>query len=193
MPENLPQLLMRLPTLDGLESPSTPKGYELRPFRPGDEPGWCLTMDRAFEWETGKADFDELMRSDPCYSDERVKLAVVVRGPVVATASCWVVPKYGPEARMLHWVATRPDQASRGLGHQVSLAALHHAVGEGCTRAYLLTDDFRTAALKTYLRMGFEPVCTHASHPDRWRLILQRLEYREDFASQLASPLVSFD
>lgn len=197
MAEHLPQLLMRRPTLDGLETPTPPPGYELRPFRPGDETTWCRVMDLAFEWEPGKASFDDLMRSDRNYADDRVKLAVSTlgasAGAVVATASCWVVPKYGPQARMLHWVATHPDHGGRGLGYQVSLLALHHALGEGCSQAFLLSDDFRTAALKTYLRMGFEPVCTHTSHAERWRLILRRLNRPEDFATQLASPLESFD
>jgi len=194
---NLPQLLMRRPTLDDLEPLTAPAGYALRSFRPGDEASWGRVMDRAFEWEPGKAVFDELMRSDPCYADERVKVAVTTdsaaAGTVAATASCWVVPKYGPQARMLHWVATHPDHAGLGLGYQVSLAVLHHALAEGCTQIFLLTDDFRTAALVTYLRMGFEPVYTHPSHPERWRLILKRFGRPEDFRTQLASPLESFD
>lgn len=31
-------------------------------------------MDRAFEWDAGKAGFDALMRGDECYADERVKV-----------------------------------------------------------------------------------------------------------------------
>jgi len=191
--EHLPQLLMRRPTLDGLADPVPPDGYALRPFRDGDEPGWCRVMDLAFEWEPGKADFDELMRGDACYAPDRVKLAVAADGTVAATASCWIAPQYGADVRMLHWVATHPDHAGRRLGYQVSLAVLHHARAEGCAAAMLLTDDFRTAALKTYLTMGFEPVCTHTSHPERWRLILGRLGRPGHFASQLTAPLAKFD
>lgn len=189
MAENLPQLLMQRPTLRGLAPARAPDGYHLRPFRDGDEAGWCRVMDLAFEWEPGHADFDKLMRREPCYHPDRVKLALADDGTVAATASCWKVPKYGDHVRMLHWVGTHPAHAGRGLGYQVSLAALHHALGEGCTAMMLLTDDYRTGALKTYLGMGFEPVCTHPSHPERWRMILNRLGQPGDFAA----PLVSFD
>ena len=193
MAGNLPQLLMRRPALQGLPPPQVPDGYVLRPFRDGDEAGWGQVMDRAFEWEPGHADFSRLMRADEVFAPERVKLVLAVSGQVVATASCWPVARYGPRNRMLHWVATHPDHAGRGLGFQVSLAALHHAAGEGCRTMTLLTDDFRTAALKTYLHMGFEPLCTHSSHPERWRLILRRLGRPGDYAAHLAAPLTRFD
>ena len=141
MSESLPQLLMRHPTLEGLGAPSAPNGYVLRPFRDGDEEGWCRVMDLAFGWEPGRADFDQMMRRDPCYAPDRVKLAVAANGTVAATASCWIDPKHGPDVRWLHWVATHPDHAGRGLGYQVSLVALHHARAEDCTAALLLTEE----------------------------------------------------
>ncbi|MDR3689213.1 MAG: hypothetical protein P4L46_07535, partial [Fimbriimonas sp.] len=39
----------------------------------------------------------------------------------------------------------------------------------------LTTDDFRLAAIQTYLNLGFEPDMWHESHPGRWAAILQEL------------------
>jgi hypothetical protein len=33
---------------------------------------------------------------------------------------------------------------------------------------YLTTQDFRVSAIKTYLRLGFEPELTEADHCARW-------------------------
>jgi hypothetical protein len=39
----------------------------------------------------------------------------------------------------------------------------------------LFTDDFRTQAIKLYLRLGFVPDCHHHSHPGRWRILFEQL------------------
>ena len=129
----------------------------------------------AFEWEPGQANFETMMVSDPAYTPERVKVVVTAQGQVVATASCWPADRFGDDHRTLHYVATHPDHRGQRLGLQVSLAAMHQAVAEGGRSMVLLTDDFRDAAIKTYLRMDFVPLCTHTSHAQRWRLIQGRL------------------
>ena len=186
MSPGLPQLIMCRPSLEGLPALAVPAGYEVRGFRDGDERGWETAMDLAFEWDPGHASFERLMRSEPEYAPERVKVAVSEARAVAATASCWRDQRFGADTRMLHWVATHPEHGGLRLGYQVSLAAMHRAVEEGGRAMALLTDDFRTGALKTYLRMGFAPVCTHSSHAERWRLILRRLEWPVPFAEALS-------
>ncbi len=175
MSEGLPQLVMRRPRLDDLPEPAPPPGYEIRDFKEGDQEGWNEVMELAFEWEPGQADFETMMRSDSAYQPGRVKVVVTPQGRVVATASCWSVVKLDDDHRSLHYVATHPDHRGRRLGHLVSLAAMHQAVAEGGRSMELLTDDFRDAAIKTYLRMGFVPVYSHQSHSERWSLIQRRL------------------
>lgn len=172
--EALPQLVMRRPYLNDLPEPVLPPGYQLRCFEEGDEVGWNDLMKLAFEWDPGQADFETMMRSNSAYAPQRVKI-VTTQGQIVATASCWSAARFDDDHRSLHYVATHPDHRSRRLGFQVSLAAMHHAVSEGAHFMVLLTDDFRDAAIKTYVRMGFVPLNTHRSHPERWRLIQGRL------------------
>ena len=189
MAESLPQLLMRRPHLTALPAIEAPEGFSLRSFRPGDQAGWNQVMDLAFEREPGRSDFDREMAADPVYRPERVKLAVTDAGEVVATASAWESAQHGLEHGMLHWVATHPEYTGRRLGYWVSVAALRHSADEGRSAGLLLTDDFRTGALKTYLRLGFQPLCTHTSHPERWRLILNRLGMIGQYGEALSGPL----
>lgn len=176
--EGLPQLVMRRPRLDDLTEAVTPPGYEIRSFIEGDQSGWDEVLALAFDWEPGQADFETVMRSDAAFTPERVKVVVTAQGQVVATASCWPVPKFDDDHRSLHYVAVHPDHQGLRLGYQISLAAMHQAVAEGGQSMVLLTDDFRDAAIKTYLRMGFVPVHAHRSHSERWRLIQGRLGRR---------------
>ncbi len=37
--------------------------------------------------------------------------------------------------------------------------------------AFLLTEDFRLAAIETYLQLGFEPEMVSADHPVRWEAL----------------------
>jgi len=191
MAENLPQLLMRRPDLTGLPPLGVPEGFSLRSFRDGDQAGWNRVMDLAFEREPGHSDYDQEMAADPVYLPERVKLAVTDAGDVVATASAWESARHGLEHGMLHWVAVHPEYAGQRLGLWVSVAALQYSAREGRRAGLLLTDDFRTGALKTYLRLGFHPLCNHQSHPDRWRLILSRLGMSGQYEECISGPLVS--
>ena len=189
MAESLPQLLMRRPDLAGLPTLEVPERFSLRSFRDGDQAGWNRVMDLAFERELGRSDYEQEMVADPVYLPERVKLIVADAGNVVATASAWESAKHGLEHGMLHWVAVHPEYAGRKLGFWVSVAALQYSAEEGRRAGLLLTDDFRTGALKTYLRLGFQPLCTHTSHPERWRLILNRLGMIGQYGEALSGPL----
>ena len=181
------------PSFAALPPAEVPEGYSLRHFRPGDEEGWNRLMDAAFERPPGTTDFAESMAADPIYLPQRVKLVVSAEGRIAATASAWTHPPVGSHRGMLHWVGTDPGHAGKKLGTAVSIAAMEHSRDEGCAAMALLTDDFRTAAQKTYLRLGFEPRCTHESHPERWRRILAGFCWQENFEPILQGPLVRLD
>ena len=188
-----PQLVMVRPNLTALPAVKLPSGYTLRTYRSGDRQAWNELMDAAFDWEKGHADFDKLMAADPCYRPERIQLIADQEQKLVATASAWIDPSFGPRAGMLHWVGTHPEHQGRGLGYQVSLAALHYTAAEGLGAMGLLTDDFRLPAVVTYLKMAFLPAPTDQTHPQRWRDILHRLDWADRFDSVLAGPLLPKD
>lgn len=189
MSPSLPQLVMRRPHLRRLPKPDLAPGYAIRSFQSGDEAAWNHLMAAAFERELTQFDFRRMTAKDPAFRPERVRLVTTEKGALAATASSWVVKRFGPDNAMLHWVGTHPDHGGRRLGYEISLDALNHARGERRAAAMLLTDDERTAAIKTYLRLGFVPVLAHDSHADRWRDILRRLGTHQHHLALLEGPL----
>src|SRR5438874_1015563 len=79
------------------------------------------------------------------------------------------------EERDVGRAAVAPKHRGHGLGLQVCQAVLDFIHGLGHGYAYLLTDDFRLPAIKTYLRLGFEPEIVDPSHPARWAALRQAL------------------
>ena len=175
-----PQLCMMRPTLEKLGAVAVPAGYAIRTSREGDCAHWSRIISEAF----ASADFDEAffereMRGDPVYRPERIFFVCDAEGRPCGTASAYRRGQYGSDAGYLHYVGVTRAHAGRGLGEAVSLAVLHRFKDEGLTRAALQTDDFRLPAIRTYLKLGFEPMFTHESHPERWRNIVQQLEERK--------------
>jgi mycothiol synthase len=161
-----PQLVMRRGHLRDLPKIELPAGYSIRSFKDGDERFWDRIIQVTFE--TPSYDFNKVMKADPAFRPERV-LFVTCGDEPVATASAWQVDRFGPVIGYLHMVGVSPEHQGKQLGYWVSLAVLHHFVAVGRMEAVLQTDDFRLAAIKTYLRMGFEPVLIHENQRERWR------------------------
>jgi mycothiol synthase len=169
--EPIPQFFMRRPDLEGLPALALPMGYVLRPYQEGDGPSAAETLQQAFEvpWDEAKV-LSELAANDFV----KTMFVIVFEGKVVATASA----AYGdnhPGSGYVHWVATHPAHAGKGLGYWASLATLHKFRELGYKDAVLNTDDFRFPAIKTYLKLGFQPEHIHESHPERWAKVLAQL------------------
>ncbi|MBO5757483.1 MAG: GNAT family N-acetyltransferase [Clostridia bacterium] len=82
----------------------------------------------------------------------------------------------------IHMVAAAPDVRGRGIGHAMLRYALTELEARGCTYSVLTTDDFRLAAIKTYLDAGFVPVIEQdpeSNVRDRWEKVLAELHYTQ--------------
>lgn len=62
----------------------------------------------------------------------------------------------GARVAVLEDVITAPDWRNQGVGGQLLRAALAEAVGQGCRRVTLVTDEHNVDAQRFYLRHGFE-------------------------------------
>ena len=93
-----------------------------------------------------------------------------------------------PEIGELGWVMTSPDFQGKRLGSIVSIAAMHTLYRAGYRAFYLLTDDFRKAALKTYLKIGWQPWLYAEDMEERWRNIAS--EFGMKFEDLNALPAV---
>jgi len=185
----LPQLLMRKTHLCNLPKIEIPAGYEIRWFREGDQQAWEKIIGETFD--SPNCSFDSEIKADPPFQPERV-LFVTMNDDPVATASAWQKDRFGPKIGYLHMVGVRPDHQGKNLGYWVSLAVLYRFVTEGKFEAVLETDDYRIPAIKTYLKMGFEPLLVHENQRPRWRTVFEnarRTELIEKYQSILDGPV----
>lgn len=172
-----PKLRMRFERFYDLPPARLPAGYTIRRFRPGDESLWAGVLHASGElgdWNLERAQ-RALVGTSRVQGDS---IHLVMAGEkAVATACVQVVDGRTREAE-LGWVATVPEHRGRGLGRQVCAAVLRHIEALGYPTAYLVTDDHRLPAVKTYLRLGFAPEMIHDSHPARWEALYDALHLR---------------
>ncbi|MBM3213285.1 GNAT family N-acetyltransferase, partial [Candidatus Poribacteria bacterium] len=76
---------------------------------------------------------------------------------LVATAGAFHRGGEGNQIGEVGWVAADPAHKGKMLGMAVCEAAINHLLNLGYEEIFLLTDHWRYPALKTYLKLGFEP------------------------------------
>lgn len=167
-----PQLVMRLEGFDSMPSLELPEGYTVRAARPGEESFWVDIINDSFGYSENRS-FNDL-KKEPCFSYDRV-FYVCYNDIPVGTASSWHRKEWGEDVAYLHMVGVKKEFQGKKLGYYVSLKALLDMKERGYKACVLQTDDFREAAIKTYLRLGFDPYITHENHPERWVRIRKNL------------------
>ncbi len=98
-------------------------------------------------------------------------------GKRVATSAAVLHPN---DEGYIHMVAAKPVCRGCGIGHAMLSRALTDLTARGATHVTLTTDDYRLAAIKTYLDGGFRPVLWHDPDSDmraRWDAIIAALGY----------------
>ncbi|MHB0876883.1 MAG: GNAT family N-acetyltransferase [Anaerolineae bacterium] len=171
-----PQLRMLLRSLDNLPPVAVPTGFELRRYHPGDQQAWVDLLNSTLslgEWDLKRA--EERMNGSVHVVADGVHF-ITKDGVPVATA-CLTHHDDMQEAE-LGWVGVSPHFQGLSLGYSVCLATLHYTRERGYGAVVLFTDDHRLAAIKTYLKLGFEPQMVHDSHPERWREVLAKLGWQ---------------
>jgi mycothiol synthase len=157
-------------------APRPPAGYLLRTFRPGDEPAYLDLMRAA-----GFEDFDGEKLAG---LQKRVLpggfFVAVHRdtGALAATAMAQQgSDELHPGGGELGWVAAGLAHTGKGLGLAVCAAVVGRFLAAGCRRIYLKTDDWRLAAIKTYLKLGFVPFLLAPEMEGRWRTVCGKLDW----------------
>jgi mycothiol synthase len=167
-----PQLQMVWPE-ERLNDPplaKLPSGYTLRVYQPGDEPRFYEVMALAGwpGWDDEKLQ-PWLARIPP---DGWVMVVHVASRQIVATAmALYDHTPYHPFGGELGWVACDPAHRGQGLGMAVSAAVTARLIGAGYRHIHLYTEDWRLAALKTYLKLGYVPFLYLPDMAERWRVI----------------------
>ena len=144
--------------------------YGFRTYRHGDEGAWLDTL------ASGDSAWDR-SRLDQMLAGERAP--VPLEGVVFATsddvpigaANLFLYERADGPYSELGWVAVRPEHRGRGLAYEVCRRGLLFANFLKHRYTYLTTQDFRLSAIKTYLRLGFEPEIIDRSHCARWNVL----------------------
>ncbi len=152
-----------------------PPGYLLRTYREGDGRRLIGLMRRAgFKTWNDETLKDLLRKALPA----GIFFIVCRRtGELAATASATHNPTaLHPAGGELGWVACDPAHRGRGLGGMVSAAVARRLRAAGYTEIYLLTDDFRLPAIKTYLNLGWKPLRCAPDMAARWEAVFKQLK-----------------
>ena len=150
-----------------------PPGFNLRPYRPGDEDSWLAlinTGDYGSDWD--RARFDEYITGPERVPGSRV----AERDGVIAAATFASVQPDMDNMGRVDFVTSLPQHRGLGLGRLVCSEVVRYLVDKGYSRVILFTDDWRLPAIGLYLSMGFQPQMTREDMPQRWREIRRRLK-----------------
>ncbi|MBE7499779.1 MAG: GNAT family N-acetyltransferase [Verrucomicrobiales bacterium] len=156
--------------LEALPTFPLPAGYALRMFERGDAATWARLVQAADLHQAVSADrHREVFGEDLDTLRQRQFFLTAPGGEAVGTATAW----YGSggwerDWGRVHWVAIRPDCQGRGLSKPLLHAVLERLRRLGHRRAYLITETVRRAALRLYLRFGFEPDLRRAEDRSVW-------------------------
>jgi len=179
------QLKMRRLHYKGLPDLALPAGYRLRTYRPGDEAAWADIINRAGQLGeyTPEKVRDALTGQDRFHAEGLVFIETHA-GEAVATACAWLNRADDWRAGQVHMVAVVPEHQGKRLSYWASVAVCRVFERWGVPQVFLLTDEFRKAAVKVYLNLSFRPVIRSKDHYDRWIEVF-RSYGREDEADRL--------
>ena len=179
---------MARPHLRDLPPLFLPDGFVIRTWRDGDEAAWGAIMDPPGAIPVTGGWTIEAVRArhvrHPSFRPEWTFFAVDATDPQatpLASATAWREIDAQPGHGAIHMVAALPEWRGKGLGRAVTLAALYALDARGDVVATLKTDDWRVAAIRTYLGLGFLPVwrpdgdddTLGEDHRDRWSAVMQ--------------------
>ena len=119
---------------------------------------------------------------DVVYDDPRVPddgFYTVFYGSELVATSCIQFGEHTPDSATVHAVAASPAHKGKRLGRIITEAVMEQARRRGIEKTYLTTDDWRIAAVKIYLDLGFRPVLWDTDMRERWQKLLDHLGRRQ--------------
>ncbi len=146
----------------------------LRPAVAADAPALASLLSVAFDdpWDEARVGRELLDAEDVPVT---WLLPSSTDGEVAATASERLLPQAYPGAGYVHYVAVAPADRGRGLGTMITAQCLAGFANRGLATAVLETDDFRTAAVASYLRLGFVPTYRNDAEILAWSALFPAL------------------
>ncbi len=160
-----------------------PEGYSFSNYKDAsDKLGWaaCCRNGLIADADPDEAAFDSAILSWDEIVPERDVFFLDYAGEHVGTVTAFVREE-GPGD--VHMVGIRSDFRGRGLGKYLNQKAIAVLAARGVPYALLTTDEWRKAAVRSYLTAGFLPVEYAEGMEDRWQAVLE--EYGIDSVQML--------
>jgi GNAT superfamily N-acetyltransferase len=171
------QLRMLWPVTVRPPEVTLPEGYAIRSFREGDEENYiALLNDRDLgHWTAERL---QSILTNPL-SPKGVYFVTWNDIPI-ATACAQDHSPDGDGKRIgeLGWLAANPEHKGKKLGMAVCAAVVNHLLELEYDEIYLLTDHWRYPALKTYLKLGFEPILRGPDDRYIWGKIYEQFGWK---------------
>jgi len=162
--------------LDAPPPVQLPSGYSLRTYQPGDEPRFFKVMELA-GWPGWNAEKLRPWRERILPQGWFMVVHNASSG-IVATAMAFRDRlEFGCQGGEIGWVACIPGHRGKGLGMTVSAVATTRLIEGGYHHIHLYTEDWRLAALKIYLKLGYIPFLYAPDMLERWRTICTQIQW----------------
>lgn len=165
-PADALRLRMRRESVPLPRDVALPDGVALRTFVPSDAAGLRSLLESGTFGTWPAQRLDALFEHTVDRLDEDgVHLALVGGIPI---GHCCLMVRSEPDETVgkLGWVVVHPDWRGKGIGRAVCVAALRDAERRGLATVILNTEDFRSAAVRLYLDLGFAPVLGDGAEQD---------------------------
>ena len=173
--EQVPQLRLGFTRFDDVPEPTLPDGYGLRTFRPGDEDAWIAILNTADFGVWDRARLGRMLSGDRAPMPyEGIFFATKDDRPV-GVACTFFYRDVDPSAAEIGWVAVLPEHQGQRLARTICAAALCFIQDRAYKYAFLKTEHYRTAAIKTYLALGFQPEIVDPAQVAWWAEFLRSL------------------
>lgn len=166
------QLRMIRPNLDNLPPVIVPNGCQIRTYLPGDEAAWAEIMNTGIGTGWSVEMVKDQLISQPQF-DAKGLFFAICNGHPIGSACAWRGSLEEQVMGNVHMVCVLPEARGNNLGYLLTLAVLHRLKQQGFRQADLLTDDFRIPAIRSYLRLGFEPFCYDETDVERWGKVME--------------------
>lgn len=169
-----------------METWDPPTGYVVRGYESGDEDSWLQLMALAGFSGWDRSTFDTHFAEPERPEGSRV----IVHSDQIVAAALASQRSIEPPVGGLDYVICDPEHKGNRLGCTVCAAVIRYLLLKGYREVRLNTDDWRLAAIKTYLKLGFAPDLCREDMPDRWQIIYQQLNIPSAHRAGLSGPKV---
>ena len=147
-----------------------PAGYEIQPYRQGDEQAWVAIEAAADRYNSITPDlFVREFGNDAAILSQRQLFLRTSDGAPIGTSTAWFDPNHnGRPFGRIHWVAIVPEFQGRGLSKCLLSRTCLLLRELGHNNAYLVTSTARLPAIKLYRSFGFLPEIHNAADQATW-------------------------